>query len=337
MALTVGSLFSGIGGIDLGLERAGMVTRWFVEVDPHCRNVLARHWPGLPIYGDIAAIDWSGVEPVDVLAGGFPCQPASSAGRQLAQDDERWLWPEFARAIRELRPRYVLVENVRNLLAVNGGSAFAEVLGDLAACGFAAEWDCIPASAAGAPHQRDRLWLVAYAEGERLPAGPRDARSPSPSLEPERSGDVAYPESVGGRRRRSGSVGQRTDAAGRGASGGARSTLADATEIGRRAAERDVPTRQPDAAGARPTDPDVLGERLEGVLSRWAAARAVDGSRDGSHPAWWATEPDVGRVAHGVPHRVDRLRALGNAVVPQVVEWIGRAVGDFDEARKVSA
>ena len=139
-----------------------MVTRWFVEKDAHCRNVLARHWPDVPIYGDITAVNWSEVESVDILVGGFPCQPISIAGRGGAQEDDRWLWPSFADAIRHLRPRYVLVENVRNLLAVNGGTAFSEILGDLATGGYDAEWDCIPAVAVGAPHERDRLWLVAY-------------------------------------------------------------------------------------------------------------------------------------------------------------------------------
>jgi DNA (cytosine-5)-methyltransferase 1 len=165
---TFGSLFAGIGGIDLGLERAGWECRFQVEWDPYCQHVLAHHWPDVPRYGDITAVDWSGVERVDLLAGGFPCQPVSSAGQQAAQDDARWLWPEFLRAIRALRPRYVLVENVPGLLAVNNGSAFSDVLGDLAASGYDAEWDCIPASAVGAPHRRDRVWLVAYpSEGMR--------------------------------------------------------------------------------------------------------------------------------------------------------------------------
>ena len=148
MVLTVGSLFAGIGGIDLGLERAGMESRWFVEWDAHCQNVLRRHWPGLPVYGDITTVDWGSVEPVDVLAGGFPCQPVSQAGRKLAQDDERWLWPEFERAICHLRPRYVLVENVAALL----GRGFDEVVGDLSAIGYDAEWDCIPAAAGMQSH-----------------------------------------------------------------------------------------------------------------------------------------------------------------------------------------
>lgn len=276
MVLTVGSLFSGIGGIDLGLERAGMESRWFVEWDAHCQNVLRRHWPGLPVYGDITAVDWGGVEPVDVLAGGFPCQPLSTAGRRKAQDDERWLWPEFARAIRALRPRYILVENVANLLAVNGGTAMGEVIGDLAASGYDVQWDCIPAESVGALHERDRLWIVAYAPG----AG-------HPSLSDERQ------EST--------SIGTAT------ATDACRSFVADS-----------------DSAGCA----IFQGRGAHEELSRFRAA-----NRAGR----WHVEPDVGRVADGIPHRVDRLRSLGNAVVPQVVEWIGRRIVAFDEEREVRA
>ncbi len=154
---TFGSLFAGIGGIDLGLERAGMICRWQVEVDPFRQAVLAKHWD-VPRYSDIREVDFEQVEKVNLIAGGFPCQPVSTAGKMLAQDDPRWLWPEFARAIRTLRPNFVLVENVPGLLVRGVG----DVLGDLAACGYDAEWQMLPAAAFGAPHIRQRLWIVAY-------------------------------------------------------------------------------------------------------------------------------------------------------------------------------
>jgi DNA (cytosine-5)-methyltransferase 1 len=308
MVLTVGSLFSGIGGIDLGLERAGMESRWFVEWDAHCQNVLRRHWPGLPVYGDITTVDWSTVEPVDVLAGGFPCQPVSNAGKRLGTDDARWLWPEFARAIRVLEPRYVLVENVAALL----GRGFEHVITDLAALGYDAEWDCIPAAAVGAPHLRDRLWTVAYSSSSRGQNRTRLARSSTLVRSFSRAGgrsEHGHPASGSAELRRSSTEGE--------------AAVADA------AGER---------SGGQRHLPHAIFAGLEGYERSVMAL--TDYRRSNADPAgsgWWSTEPGVGRVADGIPHRVDRLRSLGNAVVPQVVEWIGRRIVAFDERAEVAA
>jgi DNA (cytosine-5)-methyltransferase 1 len=217
--------------------------------------------------------------PVDLIAGGFPCQPFSNAGKRQGKDDIRWLWPEFARVIGDLRPRYVLVENVPGLLAGHGG--MGAVLGDLATLGYDAEWDSIPASAVGAPHLRYRVWIVAT---RRL---------------------LAHADSIGsGRQTPLGSsslTGSRPQGAGAKPHGAGDGAMADADDEGSQGYGR-------------------LGSQWDGSgeLAPWSGGGADDG--------WWLTEPDVGRVAHGVPARVDRLRALGNAVVPQVVEWIGRQI-----------
>lgn len=161
--MTVGSLFSGIGGFDLGLERAGLRVVWQCEADPQRRAVLRRHWPQTPIYEAVEAVDASAPR-VDVLAGGFPCKDVSSSGRRAGIEGKHsGLWAEFARVIRALRPRYVLVENVPGLLVDGMG----RVVGDLAASGYDAEWDVLPAAAWGAPHLRARLWILAYPRGER--------------------------------------------------------------------------------------------------------------------------------------------------------------------------
>ena len=170
--MKVGSLFAGIGGFDLGLERAGMQSAWFCEADPFCRRVLGKHWPGVPCYPDVRELRGADVEWVDVLCGGFPCQDLSVAGAGAGIDGSRsGLWSEYARVIGEVRPRYVVVENVTDLL-VRGKrwprAPIGRVLGDLAALGYDAEWDCIPACAVGAPHQRDRVWIVAYPHSEQL-------------------------------------------------------------------------------------------------------------------------------------------------------------------------
>lgn len=162
MPLTFGSLFSGIGGMDLGLERAGMQCRWQVEINPFCRQVLAKHWPEVPKYEDITQLTGDELQPVDVLAGGFPCQDLSVAGRRAGIDGERsGLWSHYARLIGVLRPRFVLIENVTGLL---DNEPMRRVLGDLSALRFDAEWRVLRASQFGAPHERERAFVVAYSD-----------------------------------------------------------------------------------------------------------------------------------------------------------------------------
>lgn len=157
--MTVGSLFAGIGGFDLGFERAGFEIKWQVEIDPFCRAVLAKHWPDVRRYEDVRTVG-AELERVDVIVGGFPCQDISEAGKQAGIDsgERSGLWREMARIIRELRPSYVVVENVTALLYHDMGI----VLGDLATFGYDAEWESLPASRFGAPIHRDRVWIVAY-------------------------------------------------------------------------------------------------------------------------------------------------------------------------------
>lgn len=161
---TVLELFAGIGGMSLGLERAGFRVVGQVEIDPFCRSVLARHWPEVPRHDDArTAAGWWTSQPrprVDVVAGGFPCQPFSVAGLKRGTADPRWMWPAMAAVIRVVRPRYVLVENVAAL--PRDRPAFGWLLGDLAELGFNAEWSLLSACAVGAPHVRKRLLLVAY-------------------------------------------------------------------------------------------------------------------------------------------------------------------------------
>jgi DNA (cytosine-5)-methyltransferase 1 len=340
----VGSLFSGIGGIDLGLERAGMTVIWQAETDPYASKVLAKHWPDVPNLGDVTKIDWSDVERPDVIAGGFPCQPVSSAGRRLGQADERWLWPEYARAVRDLRPDYVLVENVPGLLVRGMG----DVLRDLAALGYDTEWESVPAAAVGAPHLRWRVFIVAYPGSQQHQSGrPSVGRPPASELPwAEHAGLLADPS----RGRRQGDHVR----AGRHAAGGSDSMLADPN--GERLAERRLPVLQreglPDTARSGGISPaarrEVADSEREGrpgpVDAEPGSGRASLGRQADSvlggrcvpeRRSWWDVEPDVGRVAHGVPHRVDRLRCLGNAVVPQVAEYVGRQLAaHFDGPRE---
>jgi len=157
--MRAGSLFSGVGGMDLGLERAGWRIAWQVEIDPHCSRVLERHWPDVPRFNDVRSVGPADLAPVDLIAGGFPCQDVSYAGHGAGLDGDRsGLWWEFARIIREMGPRFVLVENVPGLLDRGMG----DVLGTLSDLGYDAEWSLVSACSVGATHTRQRLFIVAH-------------------------------------------------------------------------------------------------------------------------------------------------------------------------------
>lgn len=230
--MRIGSLFSGIGGLELGLEWAGVGhTVWQVERDPYCQRVLARHWPNAQRFDDVRTVGAHNLEPVDLICGGYPCQPFSIAGHRRGTADERHLWPEFARILRELRPTFAVLENVPNHLRIG----FGDVLRDLACIGYDAEWDMLSAAALGAHHIRRRIFLVA--------------------------------------------------------------TLSNARQL--RSQGQRTPAKGPWSK-----------EQLEGLVQ--AAVRlSVPAGRSGG-------------ISDGARYRVDRLRALGNAVVPQCAEVIGR-------------
>jgi DNA (cytosine-5)-methyltransferase 1 len=171
-------LFSGIGGFSLGLERTGgFETVAFCEIDPYAQRVLRKHWPEVPIYEDVRTLTGERLAAdgiaVDVITGGFPCQDLSVAGKRAGIDGERsGLWSEIVRLAGDLRPRFIILENVANLLAgpsEKRGAWFGRVLGDLARLGYDAEWENIPAAAVGAPHRRERVWIVAHPERSQQP------------------------------------------------------------------------------------------------------------------------------------------------------------------------
>ena len=383
--LRVLDLFSGIGGFALGLEAAGFETVAFCEISPKCRHLLNHHWPEVPAYDDICTLTAERLRAdgiaVDAICGGFPCQDISFAGKGAGLAGERsGLWREYARLIRELRPRVVIVENVSALLSRGLG----DVLGDLAALGYDAEWDCIRASDVGAPHLRNRLWIVAYARGEQhegfgdafrraltaellgadladAPGERRDGGWSGSELaggyEPANGGEVLADAKLPPTKRQrqhggeilpnqkpvrpgrgSSFVGDADALATRGEarneSGDSREPLANPSGIER----NDLATAEPgehqgqrqQPLGGRDGAADVHhahGERFQklqpapvAVNTNVADRRTHAGRRE------WLSEPDVGRVAHGVPARVDRLHGLGNAVVPQIPEILGRAI-----------
>ena len=199
MSLTIGSLFSGVGGLERGLELGlgGAVTRWQVEYEEHARLILAQHWPEAERHEDVRHVGAANLVPVDLICGGFPCQPFSTAGKQAGADDERHLWPHFARVVDELEPRWVVGENVPGLLAVDRGRTFGRILADLAGLGFHAEWHVFSAASTGARHLRNRLFLVA-AHPDRLWQLQPQGRQPEQRGRPvHRAWHEAEPELVG--------------------------------------------------------------------------------------------------------------------------------------------
>jgi site-specific DNA-cytosine methylase len=313
------SLFSGIGGLDLGLERAGIVVVGQVESDPYCQQVLARHWPEVPRHDEArSVVPWwkSATRPrVDVVAGGPPCQAVSLAGLRRGDDDPRWMWPAMADTVAGLRPRYVIVENVVGLAS----KGLDRIVADLADLGYDAEWHGIPAGALGAPHLRWRLFLVAY---DATVAKVVAARLPLPEAvvaDADGSGgrvDARRPRRPDGALDRSGADHQ-PQRDGEGGGGGHRPTIA-------RTFPRLVVF-----------DPSRFAELAD---TRWWLSRpCVCGTHDGaprqldrSGVAGW--ECGVARLVlqRSVPRRGQRIRALGNAVVPQVATYVGRALVEFD-------
>ena len=346
--MNVLGLFSGIGGFELGFQRAGFNIAAMCDNEPFCQAVLRKHFPGVPIYADVhditaARLAADGVE-VDVVTGGFPCQDISLAGKGAGLTGARsGLWYEYHRIIDEVRPTWAVIENVSALRA----RGLDAVLGSLAAIGYDAEWHCIPAAAVGAPHRRDRVWIVAHAA--RLQPG-----RPVERAERERIGaggesiteSVADPDGVSravgretghmvGATRASEGDGQQRERRGD-AVDDSGSTVADAQQQ-RLEGRTDIAGYLADQLAAiersrQVSMADTSGES-DGRGPR--AGRRIGGEGDGPQErgrgygetnVQWLVEPNVGRVANGVPARVDRLRALGNAVVPQIPEIIGRAI-----------
>ena len=240
--LTVGSLFSGIGGFDLGMERVGFEIIWQCEIDKFCQRVLKKHWPNVRIYNDVKEINKSNTISPDVIMGGFPCQPFSVAGKRRGKEDDRYLWPEMLRVIQELKPTWVFAENVPGILHIDNGMVFESVLSSLEIEGYEVTSFIIPACAVDAPHRRDRVWILAYSYEQHG----------------YRSGFYA------------GEIPQQKT-----------------TEIFR--------VRK------------------------------------------WPSESGICRVANGIPNRKNRLEALGNAVVPQLVKMIGKCILTSASSRPADA
>jgi DNA (cytosine-5)-methyltransferase 1 len=290
------SLFTGAGGGVLGTKLLGWRTVGYVEWEKYCQKIIEQRIKDgfldeAPIFGDIdhfiesgAAKKYAGF--VDVVTAGFPCQPFSVAGKKRGQDDERNKWPQTLQCIRDVRPRYALLENVPGLL--NSGY-FGEILSSLAEAGFDARWVVLGADDVGAPHRRKRLWILADSDSKRY--GRRDC---------EGRGDEG--RNLQQKEREGREMGREVEGCG----SPYREDVADSSREGLQGPQQ------------RQNDEEETGRGKESA-TRTTTERCRDDWGD-----WWSTEPDVGRVAHGVASRVDRLKALGNGQVPAVAAtaWV---------------
>lgn len=299
------SLFAGIGGFDLGLERAGMECVAQVEINDWCQRVLTKHWPNVPKFKDVKDVTKETAPTVELICGGFPCQPHSTAGKRLGAKDDRDLWPEFFRIVEEIRPNWIIAENVAGLTSMafyksepevdNKGNAVgnprdlyhrrgrgylkSKILEPLEKIGYTVEAVIIPACAVNAPHRRDRVWIIAHSNsiGERLDT----SKQTRPSLH-----------------------------------------------------NKDWFSQ------AQEPERDYLQSEPNGNLSINANANRIDGGglygRE-FEASWPQGRPRVLRNNHGIPHWVDRIRGLGNAVVPQVAQFIGESIMAVDANASVGA
>ncbi len=308
-------LFSGIGGFSLAAHWAGFTTEVFCERDPFCQGILKRHWPTVPIVSDIHEFDGTRYAGAELLTGGFPCQPYSVAGKQLGSGDDRALWPQMLRIIRECQPRFVVGENVAGIINM----ALDGVLSDLENEGYSTRAFVLPACAVNAPHKRDRVWIVAVSN--------RGVCQPSAIHRPGIRDQAALERPVNV----AGGASHQSEA------------LADANSAGLEGRERQgVPERAyqrtigPCGPHGPGHAPDANSEPPNGV----AEPRGQCGRRQFESclgdvaprlPARMAghfdAEPDIPRVAAGIQQRAAKLKALGNAIVPQVAYQILRHLG----------
>jgi len=322
-SLTHLDLFSGIGGFALAAEWAGFRTIGFVEIDKYCRKVLNKHWPDVPVVEDIRDVEtiktvaeiYKGNGSVTIVTGGFPCQPFSVAGKRGGKGDNRYLWPEMLRIIHEIRPRWVLGENVAGIVRM----ALDTVLSDLEGEGYTCQAFIIPACAVNAWHRRDRVWIVGYASSNGLNDGqaregiePRNQRGEEGQdkiWEPKGTSSIWNPNANAN----SDGFSRYTETEEIQSKRGAETTALSSS--------KDVADSSREGLEVRPGETD-----RRGII--WQEGQAPTES------GWWAVEPELGRVAHGIPHRVDRLKCLGNAIVPQVAYEILKGIAEIENGQQ---
>ena len=324
--LTTIDLFSGIGGFALGLESTGhFETIQFVEMDKFCQKVLQKNFKGVPIHEDIKNYN---PRTADVVVGGFPCQGFSVAGKRKGTSDDRYLWPEMLRVIREAKPRWVIGENVRGIINIEDGMVFKQVHSDLEEEGFQTKCFVLPAASVNAPHQRYRTFFIGHSmENARCPLRQRSIEQEKNEKENERGSTHKSERSSGTREDALANsndrhVRQEEEIRTRGnASKPGSEDVENSSSIGLQkhghSQSGDVVESSEDVSNT--DNKNAQGQRKGKMRDEQENSYTCDAS-------WWELEPQVGRVAHGVSNRSHRLKSLGNAVVPQLIQQLGKAI-----------
>ena len=275
-------LFSGIGGFSLGLEATGgFETKAFCDIEKYPRQVLQKHWPHVKQYEDIKELNYErlkadGIDSIDIITGGYPCQPFSIAGRQKGEQDPRHLWPEYFRLVKELRPTWVIGENVSGHIKLG----LDTVIEDLESEDYAVRPFSISASSIGANHQRERIWILAHSRRSQWPRAEQRGENENETRQE------------------------------------------NANQF-----ERSSSTSEVDVANTNDERLQRQWQSRNQFTPRFTSSR--ESSEEGQRTVgqgWWESEPNMGRVAHGIPKRVDRLKSLGNSLVPQIPYYIGKTI-----------
>ena len=301
--MRLGSLFSGAGLGDLGWMMAGFDVQWQVEVDKYCQKVLELRFPESDKYYDIKTFKPKEAKAVDIVVGGVPCQAASIAGKQRGRKDDRWLWPEAIRIIKEIEPRWVVWENVFGLLSLEQGVAFEDICSEMESCGYEVQTFSFTAHSLGASHRRERIWIIAKSTSKRRNDG-SDNRKERPVLHDE-IGDAKKDKSKG--------------------------CGIGATAEGRINAQRE----------SKPSGKDVADTNTKGLEGGKETGNIKESRKNenkqfagcDSIKNYWSTEPSICRVVNGCANRVHRLKALGNGQVVACTAFIGQFIMEFERLR----
>lgn len=365
--LTHLSLFSGIGGLDLAAEWAGIQTVAQCEWAEYPTKVLEKRWPDVPRWKDIRTLtgesfyERTGRRTVDIISGGFPCQPFSTAGKQRGKEDDRYLWPEMVRVIKELRPTWIVGENVAGIVRM----ALPDILSELEACGYRTRTFLVPACAVGARHRRYRVAIVGYSEHNGLSSaeidggtqktgggeqeGKKKAGEFAGKGKPGNSQNVGRTESERTGETLANTAGERLEGTTgtklQGKRHGFTASDKDVSDTGNRSRDVRRDGEFPTIKETERTGCDIGGRAQEHEpRERWTAESVLGGVADGISSGvdgnldfiinhFWDEEPDIPRIATGIDHRCDRLKCLGNAVVPQQFYPIFKAIVETEQTK----